>query len=417
MSKKIFRETALERLSSPEQLDRMIRVTSPRGWMSLTALWAAVGAVIAWAFLGRVPTTEVGKGILIATGGLQQVVAPSSGRLKSIAVSAGDEVKEGQVIAEIDKKDLEDQLGQLRRQHAELLDRKTSLDDADETLKRLDQSLDDVKTEQLDLNIKSTQDKIVRRTSYRASVEDLVKQGMMTGLDVDKVTEEIETLRSTLDASKLQKNEIVAKGKAADAQRRRDQLNRQFEVNKAARDVELLQSRIDSESKIVSRAAGRVSEVRVAANTAVQDGEIIVQLQSAKRSQGDLTAVLYVAAGPGKSIKKDFEVKVLPSTVKREEHGSMLGTVERVASGPTSRSRMAARLGDTNLVDQFVREVGLPLEIEVTLTPDTTTSGYKWTSGQGPPVRISEGTLCTAWVTIKRQRPIALVIPLFGDES
>ncbi len=38
MSQGLFRETSLEKLSSPEQLDALIKVTSPRAWLALAAL-------------------------------------------------------------------------------------------------------------------------------------------------------------------------------------------------------------------------------------------------------------------------------------------------------------------------------------------------------------------------------------------
>ena len=37
MDKTIFREAALERLSSPEELDRLMQITTPRGWLALIA--------------------------------------------------------------------------------------------------------------------------------------------------------------------------------------------------------------------------------------------------------------------------------------------------------------------------------------------------------------------------------------------
>ncbi len=418
MSKKIFRETALERLSSPEQLDRMIRVTSPRGWMSLTALWAVVGAVIAWSFLGRVPTTEAGKGILIPTGGPQQVVAPSAGRLKAILVSLHGEVKVGDVVAEIDKQDLQAQLAQAELSLRDLRDRKDRLDASDIELRDVQQNVSAVERRELEALISKLTEKIAWRREYKASVAQLVADGMMTEIDVKRVQEEIEAIEATIEASRSQLEKLGAQAKSADAQRDRDRLNRQLEVDKAAREVELLRDRIQRESRIVSQVSGRIAEIRAAVNTNVAAGDPILFLQSARGDRAELTAVLYVKAGPGKSIKKGMEAFILPSTVKREEHGSIIGQVETVAEVPTSRSAMLVRLGDPSLVEQFVRDVGLPLEVTVSLAVDTTTtSGFKWTSGKGPPVQISEGTLCTGWITIKKQRPVSLVIPQLGDEG
>jgi HlyD family secretion protein len=44
----IFRKTSLDRLSSPEQLDRLITVTSPRVWLVIIT----IGLVLACAIVG-----------------------------------------------------------------------------------------------------------------------------------------------------------------------------------------------------------------------------------------------------------------------------------------------------------------------------------------------------------------------------
>ena len=64
-----------------EQLDQQLQVTSPRGWIALTAIWALLAAIIAWSLLGTVPTKEEGEGILVTRGGLKVVEAPGDGRL------------------------------------------------------------------------------------------------------------------------------------------------------------------------------------------------------------------------------------------------------------------------------------------------------------------------------------------------
>ena len=41
----------------------------------------------------------------------------------------------------------------------------------------------------------------------------------------------------------------------------------------------------------------------------------------------------------------------------------------------------------------------------------TSLSGYVWSSGDGPPVLLQSGTLCTATVVVQRQAPATLVLP------
>jgi len=95
----IFRKTALERLASPEQLDQLLQVTSPRGWLALTGLGLLVAAALVWSFFGTVTTTVEGQGILIRPGGVTRVVAPQAGVVRSVLVRVGDVIyKDREVV-------------------------------------------------------------------------------------------------------------------------------------------------------------------------------------------------------------------------------------------------------------------------------------------------------------------------------
>lgn len=50
----IFREKSIKRVSSPEQLNDYIRVTSPSVWIVLIALVVLLVGMLAWSVLGRI---------------------------------------------------------------------------------------------------------------------------------------------------------------------------------------------------------------------------------------------------------------------------------------------------------------------------------------------------------------------------
>lgn len=50
----IFREKSIKRVSSPEQLNDYIRVTSPSVWIVLIALVVLLLGMLAWSVLGRI---------------------------------------------------------------------------------------------------------------------------------------------------------------------------------------------------------------------------------------------------------------------------------------------------------------------------------------------------------------------------
>lgn len=56
MKSRLFREKSLERVSSPEQLNDYIRVTSPSVWMALTAVVLLLVGICIWGVFGRLDT-------------------------------------------------------------------------------------------------------------------------------------------------------------------------------------------------------------------------------------------------------------------------------------------------------------------------------------------------------------------------
>jgi hypothetical protein len=99
MKQNIFREVSLKRLSSPEQLDQLIKVTSPKGWLALIALGLLLAGVIVWSFLGSISTKIAGQGILLNDGGVFSLTHDTSGQVLDIRFAAGDLVKKGDIIA------------------------------------------------------------------------------------------------------------------------------------------------------------------------------------------------------------------------------------------------------------------------------------------------------------------------------
>ena len=51
----LFRKTSLEKLSSPEQLDKMIVITPPSFWMALSGAGLVIVVALIWSILGRLP--------------------------------------------------------------------------------------------------------------------------------------------------------------------------------------------------------------------------------------------------------------------------------------------------------------------------------------------------------------------------
>ncbi|MCE5189409.1 MAG: hypothetical protein LLF75_09570 [Eubacteriales bacterium] len=79
----IFRKVAMERLSSPENLDQVMRVVPARSWIALVCLFVFAATAAAWACFGEIVTQVEGRGLLLQESG------SAAGKVVA-ALSAGD---------------------------------------------------------------------------------------------------------------------------------------------------------------------------------------------------------------------------------------------------------------------------------------------------------------------------------------
>ena len=96
---KIFRKVALDRLSSPEQLDTLMRVITPKAWLALAPLLLLILGGTVWGWFGSLPDKILAtKCVLINAIGLADVSSESAGRITDFMVKVGDRVEKGSEI-------------------------------------------------------------------------------------------------------------------------------------------------------------------------------------------------------------------------------------------------------------------------------------------------------------------------------
>ena len=75
MENSLFRKSALEQITAPEQLNDYLRIINPGIWLVLAGFFVIVLAVGAWAFTGCIPDTEKLRGIAYAPEGQLAIYA------------------------------------------------------------------------------------------------------------------------------------------------------------------------------------------------------------------------------------------------------------------------------------------------------------------------------------------------------
>lgn len=114
---KLFRKTALDTVSNPEQLDQHIRVTKPFSWVILIAIVSFTIGVGIWAFTGNISSGTDVTGIVFASDGVSVANAVSYGIVSDVLVSENEQVDKGDVMVVIPDEELLAQIKEVKAQY------------------------------------------------------------------------------------------------------------------------------------------------------------------------------------------------------------------------------------------------------------------------------------------------------------
>ncbi|CCE01411.1 NHLP bacteriocin system secretion protein [Bradyrhizobium sp. STM 3809] len=408
-AERIFRVTALQRAASPEQLDHLVSITRPLDWILTLVVCLALTAGLAWGILGRVPTRVSGQGILVGGGRVADAVSAAAGRLAAIGVTVGDHVERGQTIAEIAQTDIEKRyenskevVAERQRQYDELAARTNAeLAAKAENFAKLEAAFGKV--------IQATEQRIQLLATDVKNLEDLLSKGYTTRKNYEDRRLELTDAQQRRDDTQNEILKLRLQKTDLETQRGRELQQSQFELNNARRQMNELSNSLGTNSLIVSPISGRVIEIKISTGSVLAAGTPVILIED---DGVRLEALIYLPANQGKTVKPGMQVHLAPNTIKREEYGTMLGTVSAVSDFPVTPQGMAAVLHNDSLVSQFTHD-GPPYGVTVELQREpANSSGYRWTVGKGPDTTLTSGTLASAEITTRNQRPLDLVLPL-----
>ena len=357
----LYRKTALEKLSSPEQLDREIVIVSPSFYLAVLGAALIIISALVWSIFGKLPLYVSANGIYMNRGGIHSVYSDQPGMVDEILVETGEEVKKDQVIVVLSSREAKHTLEELEK-------RRTFVEEV--TLN----SLNDVAT------------------------------------DDNKALLYLKSQKLTPDS-----NALALSGNETEA----SALAMQFDAEKNAA-LALLDRQIADCREQISRNEIRSSLDGIVTELAVADGQVIAAGDYVARvSRGDQTdnvVVCYVPVTEGRRIKVGMKASVYPSTANKQEYGHMRGSVEYVDEYVTSRAEIRNQVAVTSLVDTFIQD-GPVIEVRLNLEKDETTeSGYWWSSKKGRSMDLVNGTMVAADISIEEKAPITMLLPYIREK-
>ena len=467
--RKIFRQEALDRLSSPEQLDRVMQAVKPQAWVPLSAMGFLAAVAGIWSVYGRIPITITGEGVLIRPSHVVQFQSPSSGPLLTVNVKPGDIVKKGDVLGIIDQSALGQQFQQEQNKLAEL---QTQNQDTDRLQKQLiDQQVMTLQQQRLDLQsslqreqtspqlrdqnlraiaqkrhtlelrkeqIRSLQQTFKRRVDQRQQLfaehvisQDLLVQaqqeyiGTQTQLsEVDLQIKDLEIQATNTQRDSIENlnkiDEIKTKIKDLDTQQTklREQnlkqvIDKTNKIEEVKRRIAQLKLQLIKDSRIISKYNGHILQVSAIPGQTINPGMRLGSLD-VEDANTKLVSVIYFDNKNGKQIKPGMSAQITPSFAKRERYGGMVGVVTNISPFPVTTQDITTIVGNEEIAASLAKkgEVRVQAFAQPQEQPGST-SGYKWSSSDEPPIKISSGTTTSVQVTIAEKAPISYIIPMF----
>jgi HlyD family secretion protein len=408
-TRQLFRESVLRRHASPENLDRLLTVTTPLGWLALAGIFLIMALVLAWSILGRLPTIVAGKGILLTSGEVWTVTSPASGKIGKLLVSVGDHVDLGDVVALIEQPDLAIAVKQAQGDLADLQAEQKKLLDFDAAARERRERNWTERDAALKAQISRLEEDVAGYTTIVAASHTLLSKGFTTSKDAVVVQSTLSGIERQLADTRLQLLSIDTERVNFDEEQNRKEFELQTRIDAASDLVDAKTAELNEKSKVISRYEGAVVERLTEPGRDSQPGQDLFKLEP---SHQPLAALIYLPAGPGKRVASGMTVRMATESYSKDEYGYITGKVTRVSNIPQTEEQLRIELENRTLVQEMMHD-GAPLRAMVALDADpNTASGLHWSSSRGPNQRISQGTLIDGEVVTEYRRPIALAIPL-----
>jgi HlyD family secretion protein len=410
METSIFRKTSLERLSSPEQLDTIMRVTGAKRWLALAGVFLILGVAVIWGYEGTIDTKVSGSGVIVRAGTVLNVVASGAGLVTSISVNLGDQVKADQVVAKVSDPEILEKIHLARsaleeaktERERNLLSRQQGAQLQVEALTR-DQANAQREIQELGEQVKIATEQI--------SVDNqLLSKGLITRQQTLQDQQKLVAINGQIESLRAKIKQIEADQYTARTNPERFDEEMKGRIAELERNLAGLENQMAIQSSVESPYDGQVIEMKAVPGSLVAAGSPILSIQP----QGNTLEVLvYLPSLQAKAVQAGMAAEISPSTVKREEFGFIRGKVVYAGEFPASSDLLMRNFQNDTLV-RSIMAGGPVTELRVTLERDPMSlSGYKWSSSRGPAITISSGTLCTVQVITRRQPPVSLLFPFF----
>jgi len=410
------------------------RVTSVNDYQWVLVLTTFTTLIVGWAFLGQIPETVTGRGLLVGPGNIRRVYSEATGIIKRIYHRNGDDASQNAVLIDLDIPDLRLTAKLQKSLISELSKAYSSIDNGYNSLLTTKEADLDALNLSLLAQLQLSRQQTDSLFQFTSGLRELVgigavsKQLLLTSQqNYAAQLEKQRGLEQQLRQVKEQKKELSLSNEKDKTLQRINYLDR-----KATADLEI--SKYERSSQIRAPLSGRVfgltfqvgDEIKAeqpVATMIIDSREGMLRTISANvDGEGaksvtfaPSTALLFFSSSASDLARAGDDVSLTPDGYSQSEYGGIKGRLLSIANLSSTRENLIAETGTIARADQLIQQGLTYVGVAQLETDESTPSGYRWTSGNGPERPVTLGTSVSVQVTTRYRAPISYVLPFLRN--
>lgn len=414
--------------------DEAASITSISDRLWIGSLSGFTLIVLFWAFLGRIPETVPGKGLLIGPGNILRIFSEADGTVKSVNAKNGDRVNVGDSLVKLQIPDLE--LNVANSQN--LIDK---LDDTYMTLNKGSDQLLGIQKEDVSEQIEVINRQISIRqnqaNNYKAFLENsqnLRQEGGISEQDVLSAERDFSSQLESIESLKIEKLKLLENKKQLNLQNQEQRLSRNLDFIEKRSQATLELNRLKRVGDIQATTKGTVFGLSLLPGALIQTNQLIATLvfdarkglmmddSNASENQrissfayAPDTAVIFFRNSDSHLLKQGDELSLTPEGFSQEEFGGIRGKLLSISTLPSSRENLIATTGSSVQAEQLIKQGLIYSGVAKLDINKSTQSGYDWTGGNGPKTPITFGSSLNVNATLRYRAPASYIFPFLRE--
>ncbi len=405
-----FRKISLERLSSPEQLDKLMVIVGPKGWVSLICVIVLLITVVIWSFIGKIPVQAVGTAVLLNEQGVFAIQPEIDGTVTDLFVAEGEKVKAGQLIAKVFNSNVEIQLNNAIAQVASLQEQLAAYEGFLDEESKAQQDAIESEVNALEFTVQQQKGDLAFLEQDLKDKEAVLKKGLIPQATVEQARQALAAKKIAMEETQAKINQTVSA--ITQLPQLAERQTRRLQLSQAEDQLKVLQAQT-AQQAVTAVDDGTILGIWVGRGTVVQRGQsIAIAEHGAEPGQGEIF-FCFLPPEVGQRVTVGMQARIDIDYLQKENYGSILGKVIAVHPWPMSDQRAMKLFQNEQMIQYLFANYHSLIMVQVRPDPDpTNATGYRWSSKIAPDKPIMPSTLGHTKIVLLDRSPISYLIQL-----